>query len=206
MTVKATIGFLKTDSDGDLIARTEAVIAALTGNLSFSSPLPPLPVLQSAFDDYKAAVNNAVNGGKEMTALKRAKRATLASLMRQLAGYLTAASAGDMAVLLSSGFPHQKPVRQPVGLLPTPGSPVLRQGKHSGQLHAVVRPVYGATSYNWRLALASAPNTYVQTPQTTGGRFLFKGLTPGETYVVTVNAVGAAGPSDWSDDAELMVV
>jgi hypothetical protein len=35
---------------------------------------------------------------------------------------------------------------------------------------------------------------------------LFLGLTAGQTYVVTVSSVGAAGPSDWNDAAQLMVV
>ncbi len=46
----------------------------------------------------------------------------------------------------------------------------------------------------------------VQTAQTTGARALFSGLTPGQIYVISLNAVGAAGVSDWSDYGTLMVV
>ena len=67
-------------------------------------------------------------------------------------------------------------------------------------------PVYGATSYNWSVALQSAPDKDVQTAQTTGARALFSGLTPGQIYVISLNAVGAAGVSDWSDYGTLMVV
>ena len=206
MIVKAAISFLAEVPDSELLARTEAVITALTGNVHFSSPLPPLTVLTSAYDDFSTAVANAVNGGKHLVAVKDAKRAALVSLMRQLAGYLTSTSSGDMAVLLSSGFPHQKPVHERIGPLLTPAFPRLIQGRLSGRLDASVPPIYGASTYNWRLALASAPNTYVQTAETTGGRVTFEGLTPGEAYLVTVNAVGTAGPSDWSDAAEIMVV
>ena len=52
----------------------------------------------------------------------------------------------------------------------------------------------------------SAPDKSVQTQQTPGGKAQFDGLTPGEDYSVTVNAVGAAGTSDWSDAATLIVI
>ena len=61
-------------------------------------------------------------------------------------------------------------------------------------------------TYNWRVALASAPTAYVVEQQTTAASDIFEGLTPGQIYVVDVNVVGSAGPSDWSDAAQLMVV
>ncbi len=80
------------------------------------------------------------------------------------------------------------------------------QGSKSGAIAAAPAPVYGAGSYNWRLALASAPTVYVQTAQKTGARVTFEGLTPGETYNVEVSAVGSNGPSDWSDDGTMRVI
>lgn len=56
------------------------------------------------------------------------------------------------------------------------------------------------------LMLASAPTVFVQQSQTTAGRNTFSGLTPGQVYVVEWNAMGSAGPSDWSDAGETMVV
>lgn len=53
---------------------------------------------------------------------------------------------------------------------------------------------------------ASAPTVYVQTAQTTAARTTFGDLTPGQLYNMEVNAVGAAGTSDWSDDGSMMVV
>jgi hypothetical protein len=56
------------------------------------------------------------------------------------------------------------------------------------------------------VALASAPTTYIKTAQTTAARTSFKGLTPGEIYNVELNAVGAAGVTDWSDDSTLRIL
>ena len=80
------------------------------------------------------------------------------------------------------------------------------QGPVTGSLAAASSPVYGASSYNWSVALESAPDTDVQTAQTTGARTLFTGLIPGKIYSISLNAVGAAGVSDWSDPGSLMVV
>ncbi len=46
----------------------------------------------------------------------------------------------------------------------------------------------------------------MQTAQTVGARTLFANLTPGELYQVQVNAVGAAGPSNWSTAGSLRVI
>jgi len=206
MIVKAAIGFLSKDSDEKLAKDVQSAITGMTDNANFPKPTPGLADVTAALIAFTVALADAVNGGKEMTSIKNANRAELVSLMRQLASYVTETSNGDMTKLLSSGFPYQKPNRVSVGTLPAPGSPLLRQGALSGQLDARVPPIYGAYTFNWRLALSSAPNTYVQTVQTTGSSVTFEGLTAGQTYAVTANAVGSAGPSDWSDDAELMVV
>lgn len=206
MVVKAAIGFLHTHGDDTLIGSVKAVINGLTNNPSFATPAPTLETVSAALDAFITAVAEAVNGGKGQIAAKRARRAELVSLVRQLASYVTVTSNGDIKILLSSGFPYQKPVRSPVGILPAPVAPTLRFGSRSGQLDASISPVYGAASYNWRVALASAPGTFLQTAQTTAARHTFKDLTPGQVHSVQVNAVGSSGASDWSDASNLMVV
>ena len=206
MVVKTSIQFINTHSDDELIGDTQGVIVGLTNNPNFATPVPSLADVSTALAAFTTAVADAVNRGKLEIAAKNARRAELAALLRQLGSYVTIASNGDIEKLISSGFPYQKPNRTPVGILPAPVAPTLRYGPKSGQLDATIPPIYGAASYNWRLALASDPTTFVQTVQTTGGRYMFEDLTPGKIYSVQANAVGSAGPSDWSDAAELMVV
>jgi hypothetical protein len=206
MIVKAATGFLTDSNDARLITDVQGAITGMTDNPNFPSPAPSLKAVGAALGAFTDAVAAAVNRGKVETAAKNARRAELASLMRQLASYVTLTSDGDMEKLLSSGFPYQKPVRNRVGTLPAPAAPTLRIGMKSGELDATVPPIYGAGSYNWRVALASKPDTFVQTAQTTGGRYTFQGLTPGQAYNVEANAVGAAGPGDWSDLSTAIVV
>lgn len=206
MIVKAATGFLTSAGDDRLITDVQGAINGLTDNPNFATPAPTLKAVSTALAAFTTAVAAAVNGGRELTAIKKAKRAELVSLMRQLASYVTVTSNGDLTVLLSSGFPYQKPVRTPVGILPAPVAPTLKLSAKSGQLDASISPIYGAASYNWRVALASAPATFVQNAQTTSARTSFQGLTPGQVYNVEVKAVGSSGPSDWSEPSSAMVV
>jgi hypothetical protein len=206
MVVKPSIGFLSVSTDALLVTGTQTIVNSLTNNPDYPTPTPTLVTVTAALNAFMVAIADAAAGGKEQTAIKIAKRAELVSLLRQLASYVGVTCGGDMAKLLSSGFPTQKPNRTPIGVLPAPNTPVVAPGALSGQLDAVSAPVFGAYTYNWRLALASAPTVYVQQLQTTAARNTFSGLTPGQIYRIQLNAVGSAGPSDWSDDGESMVL
>ena len=76
----------------------------------------------------------------------------------------------------------------------------------TGELNASTPPIPNAPVHGWRVALASAPDAYVLEQQTTAASDTFEGLTLGQSYLVDVNAVGSAGPSDWSDTAQQMVL
>jgi hypothetical protein len=204
--VKPTVNFLTTDSDPQLATDVGVILQKMTDNPDYPDPLPTLDAVSTAHDAFVLAVSNAANGGKLFTATKNARRADLVALVRQLANYVATACGGDYAKLLGSGFPTHKPKREPIGLLNAPTTPVLSHGILSGSIDAVTNSQRGAFIYNWQAALATAPDTILKTVQTTGTRSTITGLTPGQLYIVTVNVVGAAGPSDWSGGGRLMVV
>jgi Fibronectin type III domain len=198
MIIKPAIQFLNKHSDSRLVVGVNTVIFGLTDNDYYPNPLPPLSTVQSALDEFSGALSDAADGGVTLTSIKNAKRAALVTLMRQLASYVQVTCNGSMTVLLTSGFPTQKPHRQPVGVPSTPSQLKVTFGARMGELNCVVAPVFGASTYNWRIAAASAPDVILQSAQTTGGRYTFSGLMPGMTYHVRVNAVATAGVSDWS--------
>ena len=206
MLVKPAVGFLNTDNDAQLVTDSKTIITSMTNNPHYPTPSPTLTAVTTATNDFSTALNNAADGGVTLTAIKNAKRKALVGLLRNLASYVQVACAGDMAALLSSGFPIQKPTRTPVGILPPPLAPQLQLGERSGDLVAFITPLANASSYTWRLALASAPEKNLRTLPTTAASITFSGLTPGEAYSVDVNAIGAAGPSNWSGTSVLMVV
>lgn len=206
MIVKPSVSWLNKDTDAELINNTNVVLLAMDNNVAiYTTPSPPLVDIQAALGNFTNGVAEAKDGGPSATSRKNNLRLILVGLLRQLASYVQVACKGDMTNLLLSGFPVQKPVRTPIGVLPAPGNITLTLGKRSGELQAAVNPVFGASIYNWKLTPAT-PGATVQTAQTTASAHVFTGLTPGETYTVMANVVGAAGPSDWSNGATQMAV
>ena len=199
MIVKPSISFITTDNDATLITDTTGIITGLTNNAAYPAPAPTLATVQTSLNDFSDAVAAAAGGGVALTSAKNAARAALAALLRELASYVHVACRGDLTKLLTSGFPIQKPTRQPVGVLPAPTGLSLGLAARSGELNAWATPVAGAVLYSWHLVLASAPEVPVQSLQTTAASTSFAGLTPGLEYSITMNAIGTAGPSDWTD-------
>jgi hypothetical protein len=204
--VKPAIMWLTTDSDALLINDTSVVVVGLTNNTAiYPAPLPTVADIQTALDNFSAGVAAAADGGRALTAKKNNLRLILVGMMRQQASYVAVACQGSMENLLLSGFPIQKPTRAPIGILPAPQSLTVVHGGLSGSLDASVSPVFGASTYNWTCTAATAGATPL-TGQSTAASFTFSGLTPGVSYTIAANAVGAAGPSNWSNPASLIAV
>lgn len=206
MIVKPSVSFLNNDNDAQLVTNTETILTALTGNASYTKPAPTLPAITTAKVDLVTAMADAAGGGVTLTSIKNDKRAALVALLRQLASYVQVTCNGDITVLLSSGFSIQKPQRNPIGVLPAPAGLTISFGARSGELVVIGTPLVGAGIYNWRVTTSAAPNVVLQAVQTTAARNVFTGLTPGVVYQIEANAVGSAGPSDWSDPVEQMAV
>lgn len=206
MVVKAATSWLTTDSDPLFANNVSVVTTAMAANLDiYKAPNPTLEAVNTALDNFSAAVVLVPDGGPSATAKKNNLRLILVGLMRQLANYVTDTCNGDMEKLLLSGFPIQKPTRQSVGPLPAPTNVTLKLNGRTGELAAKANPVFGSAIYTWRLT-ANGSNSPEKTVQTTAARVMFDGLTPGVTYSVAVNAIGTAGPSDWSNPASQMAV
>jgi hypothetical protein len=133
MIVKPSISFITTDGDTLFINDVGVVILGITNNATiYDKPVPGIPVIQSALDDFSASVKAVADGGRSATSKKSNLRLVLADLMRQLAAYVTVACKGDMTNLILSGFPPQKPTRTPVGPLPAPQGLIAKHGMLSG--------------------------------------------------------------------------
>ncbi len=203
---KVAITWINKYAQGPFGDTVTIILEKTTGNPSFASLAPLVATTQTAFDTYQTAAAKAASGDREAIVIRNEKRDALGMLLVQLANGISTAANGNMAVLISSGFPVQKQQRTPVGPLPTPDAPLVTQGPVSGTLIASAKAVKGASIYNWSVALETAPNEDVQDAQTTAASAEFDGLTPGKVYVISLNAVGAAGASNWSDYGSLMAI
>jgi hypothetical protein len=206
MIVKPSISFLNDDSDPWLIKDFNRILAAMIGNVSYPKAAALLLLVQTALAKFVAALAATGGGGEALTLAKNNARDALCVLGRSLANDVTEECNGDLTILMDSGFPIQKPLRFPIGPLTTPVAPTLALGQYSGDLNMSTTPVYGAVTYNWQVALASAPTVILQSVESTGANASFSGLTPGLLHVVTANAVGTAGTTDWSQPTTQMMV
>jgi hypothetical protein len=206
MIVKPATSWLTTDGDMLLINNTNVVLLGLSNNTTiYSAPLPSVADTQTALDNFSAGLAATADGGPSATIKKNNLRLILVGMLRQLASYVSVACQGSLENLVLSGFPIQKPTRAPIGILPAPQNLTVAHGALSGSLDAAVNPVFGASTYNWTCTAATAGATPL-TGQSTAASFTFSGLTPGVSYTIAANAVGAAGPGNWSSPVSLIAV
>jgi len=203
MIVKPLTGWIGENGDSLFLNNSSVVLKALADNVTiYTTPAPPLTEVQLSLDNLSDGIAAMVNGGPAATINKNNLRLVANNLMRQLASYVTVACKGSMSNLILSGFPPQKPARTPVGPMPQPQGLTVAHGSQLSQLVAKVNPVFGASSYNFRLT----PNTAGAVPvieQDTASTHTFTNLTAGVIYKIDVSVLGAAGVSDWSNPASL---
>jgi hypothetical protein len=205
--LRVILGFSNT-TDHDIAERADDVLAGLyVSPLWAPLPAPPtLPVtqaaLQTARDDFGAAMAAADMGGPPATADKNNKRDALIALLRKLAGFVNENHGNDLAKLLASGFEAASTNRAQTQL----EKPNIRDLKHgtSGQLIARVDAIRNARNFEAQFALIGAGGT--PGPWQSAGLFgdsraiPINGLTPGAEYLIRTRAMGGlSGSSDWSD-------
>ncbi|MEY2565388.1 MAG: hypothetical protein QOH88_3581 [Verrucomicrobiota bacterium] len=190
--------------DTDLIAFVRNIIALMTGNPLYLTPLPTLAVLTTAVNALETAVHDALDGGKIAIATRNAARAEMLSLLRQLAAYVTGNCNADLVALLSSGFESVK-TPSPVGILPAPENLRLSITGISGELFLRFDRVQNAANYSVQAA-QSPDGPWQDRGLSTATRVMINGLTPGKVYWVRACANGSAGPSGWGGPATAMAV
>jgi hypothetical protein len=197
--IRAAIGFASRETDAKFIVSSGRILTSMTGNAAFPAPDPSLATLIAARNVYLAAVSKAIDSRVARTERQQARQA-YAVLLRKLAHYVEDVSAGNRAVLLSSGFLAQRS-KAPVGPLAVPTNLRFVRGKVSGQAIARCGRADQANAYQWRMAPAATPTAWLPVITTFSAHNVFDGLAPLTTYVVQVCAVGTAGASDWSESA-----
>ena len=203
MNAKVAITPFTNSSDANLIVLLGRILDAMTGNANYPAPVPTLVALGTARTTFVSAVN-ALDRSRASIVRRNNARTAVVQTLRDLALYVQHASGGDMAKLISSGFPAQQPRRQPIGVLLPPQNVTLRPARVSGQILARCKAVPQANAYQWRYASALAPTVWTQPDPVTTASFTLTNLVRGTDYIVQVRVLGAKGPSDWSDSARLM--
>src|SRR5882762_1873075 len=148
MSTKVSLGFARL-SDNDLDNFAQAVIDAITGNLTFPAPPVGPPGLQAFKDNFTTAIAAAQTGGPADTAAKNNARQALLAAYRNLASYVQIQCAGNLELLLSSGFQAQSTNRASSALAKPAGLAI--KNSQTGTLVASVGPVKNTSMYEGRI-------------------------------------------------------
>ncbi len=181
--------------DTELEQKTQEILAALTGNAAFPTPQPPLADVQTALDEFEAAMLAAANRDHIKIELKNLKREALLAQLNRLAQYVQVSSDGGMEKMLSSGFDLSK-TRGPVGPLPKPsGFKVSAIG--TGTMKLSLNAIDGADNYQYEYRKADSENWQMQI--LSKSRVSISGLESGMEYLFRVTALGSNPTRVYSD-------
>jgi hypothetical protein len=195
-------------SISDLLLRASDIKTKMTGNASFTTPIPPLTSLGNQITALTNS-NNTYNQGELSQKQNKSARdndvdALLATLT-QLSGYVEAASGGDVVKIQSAGMD----VRSSSAPATTP-FPVMNlfitAGDDAGELDLQWDPMPGASRYEVQLcASPDFASGIVNLASVSKSKAASTGLTSGVKMWARVRALNAAGTGAWSDPATKMV-
>lgn len=202
-----SIGFSKSTSQA-IFNKASHIHTALTtapGFLHFSITSPTMPVFKAAIDllgiSLNAETTSSVAAAREMNRLK------VVSLMQKLGAGLELSADGNLVMLNACGFDLKaKPTRSTTPL-PAPTNLRVSTTGTSGEAMCKCKAVPLADSYECGWALDPMLGPWTQIPPVSNSQaVLFTELGRGKDYYFRIRAIGANGPSGWSDVATMMVV
>ena len=191
------------------IARSQQIVAALTGNPNFNAPHPPLAQVTAAINELEAASNAAQaarQDAKAKTAAQNAKEEALDRIMTQLVAHVESVAGDDPQLILSAGLDvRASAASASASHLTTNAAPsalTAAVGDHDGEIDLSWDAVRGARSYVVERSPDPPTETsWVHATVATRSRTTIEDLTSGTRYWFRVAAITATGQSGWSNPA-----
>ena len=116
-------------SGADLAAFAAAVIAAMTGNTYFPTPVPAITDIQEMLTNYNTAAAAAESRDRNAVITKTLARLALINGLQNLGRYCMSVANGDRQMLESSGYQISKQGNgQPTPEMPAPTNLQLTDG------------------------------------------------------------------------------
>jgi hypothetical protein len=203
MKVRVSLSYTRLN-DSAFSAFGANVVAKMTDNDAFTTPVVPLPDITAAVTLFNTRIADAQQGGSVAAQLKKQAREALDSVLRQQAAYVQSIAGEDLAVLLSSGYEATSSNRTRVQL----DQPVIDRISNpvSTVIALRVQPVPTAKSYEVRVSHGTEA-AHSAGIFTKSRPLMVTNLTPGVVYTFQVRAIGGiSGYSDWSDPVSHMAM
>ena len=186
-------------ADALLETRSFQIVTSMTGNVTFSKPVPTVEVVHQMATDFFEALSQSADGSRLNIAIKNQKRAVLITALHQWSRYVLFTANGDVAKALESGFQIAK-TPGPTPPLSKPETPTLQNGINPGELISSVKPMPGAISYLHQYATeASMAQGIWQTDACSKSSCVLTGLASGTKYYCRIAVVGRKEQIVYSD-------
>src|SRR5947207_679375 len=136
------------------IARSQQIVAALTGNTNFTAPHPPLAQVTTAINELEAA-SNAVQAARQeakaKTAAQNASEEAFDRIVTQLVAYVESVAGDDPQLILSAGLDVRASAASASASASAersaPSALTAAVGDHDGEIDLAWDTVRGARSY-----------------------------------------------------------
>ena len=183
------------------IALANQIVAAMTGNPNFVTPVPSLADVTAKKTTLMTASSDADNkrvASKNATDVSADAERAIDLILTQIALYVENTSAGDETKISSAGM-SVKDAATPVGQLLPPTALSAMAGNNDGEVDLNWEPVKGANSYLIQMTTdPNVPDSWAPKANVTESYAVILGLTSGTKYWFRVAGVGAAGQGAFS--------
>ena len=187
------------------IARSQQIVAALTGNPNFNAPHPPLAQVTAAIDELEAASNAAQAARQEAkarTAAQNVKEEALEQMLMQLVAHVESVAGNDQELIMSAGLDVRGPSAPSASTPAAPPSLMATAGDHDGEIDLSWDTVRGARSYIVeRSPDPPSDNSWAHAAVSLRSSTTIQGLNSGTRYWFRVAAVTTNGQTAWSNPA-----
>jgi hypothetical protein len=186
-----------------LITYVQGILRAMTGNVTFPSPNPPLATIGSAVSDLQVAETAAVTTrAKGTIATRNEKRAALVALLELLRAYVQsvadATPENAPSIIESAGLALRKtPVHAPRVF-------AAKAATISGSVTLIAPTAGHRAAYLWQYS-TDAGKTWLDVSPTLQAKATVTGLPSGTTVQFRYRSVIKGGASDWSAPLSLLV-
>lgn len=177
------------------------VVQAMDGNPHFLAPNPSLAAITSGIEATETAFNEAQAArliAKTKTTIQDEQVAALDLLLTQVANYVENISNGDPIIIGSANLNLRK-ARTPIGVLPAPTGVQVAPSEFSGHADVSWAKVRGAKTYIIERAENIDAADWKVIGFSTKSYATLNSMVSGKQYWFRVCAIGAAGPSAWSN-------
>jgi len=195
-------------TDEQLIQRATDIKTALTGNASFTTPVPALTAVGTLITTAQAKLtsfNTTQAAAKQATTDKNVALDALRAALAQWGDYVQLTSGGDASKIQSTTMEVQS-ARTPSVLPAQVQNLSLTASDDPGKLDLQWDPLPNARSYEIQVSPDPVTATsWVMKPSVTKSKAVAAGLTSGARMWAQVRAANSAGQGAWSDPATKIV-